>query len=101
MFIGETAHSIVDIMQLMDTQKNTRLTEKTFDSIEWDYLTTSLKAFNFGPEFIKWVKTLYKNVSSSIFNNSFFSESFLLERGVRQGDLLLPYLFVIAVEIYK
>ena len=80
-FIGETARSILDIMQHTDTQKMPGLLlfidfEKAFDSVDWDYLTTSLKAFNFGPEFIKWVKTFYKNVSSCILNNGFFSESF-------------------------
>ena len=73
--------------------------EKAFHSIERRFLYKCLEAFNFGPEFIEWVKTLYKNVSSCVINNGVSSPSFKLGRGVRQGDPLSPYLFVVAIEI--
>ena len=65
-FIGEMARSILDIMQHTETQKMPGVLlfidfQKAFDLIEWDYLTASSEVFNFGPEFIKWVKTFYKN----------------------------------------
>ena len=59
--------------------------KKAFDTIEWDFINSCLKAFNFGPDIQNWVKILYNNVSSCIVNNGFASEFFPLERGVRQG----------------
>ena len=80
-------------------QPKTLMSSTAFDSIEWNYLFSSLEAFNFGPEFIRWIRKFYKNVSSCIINNGLSSSSFNVERGVRQGDLLSPYLFVVAIEI--
>ena len=72
--------------------------QKAFDSLEWNFSLSCLEAFNFGPDFIRWVKTFYKNIQSCVINNGLMSDYFTLERRVRQGDPLSPYLFVVAIE---
>jgi len=73
--------------------------KKAFDTVEWDFVNSCLKVFNFRPDIQTWVKILYNNVSSCIVNNGFASEFFPLERGVTQGCPLSRLLFVIGIEL--
>jgi len=101
--IGENVRTVKDIIDYFK-DKNTESVllfvdfEKAFDSLEWDFLSHSLESFGFGMNFIHYVKTLYSHICSSIINNGKLSESFSLERGIRQGCPVSAYLFIICAE---
>ena len=103
-YIGETVRSVFDVIDLTLQENVPGLLifidfQKAFSSLEWNFLLSCLEAFNFGSDFIRWVKTFYKNIHSCVINNGLMSDYFTLERGVRQGDPLSPYLLiVVAIE---
>ncbi len=72
-FIGENTRLVYDIMQYLEQQNEKGLIvmadfEKAFDSVEWEYLEKTLKAYNFGDTFISWFKTLYSEPESCVIN---------------------------------
>ena len=105
-YIGETVRSILDLMYFTLKENIPGLMifidfNKAIDSVEWNYLVTCLEAFRFGPDFIRWVKTLFKKIQSGVINNGLTTGYFPLERVVRQGDPLSRYLFVCVVETIR
>ena len=75
--------------------------EEAFDSPSWSFLFRALRSCNFGESFIRCrgFCTLYCNISSWVLNDAFSSQLFDVRRGVRQGDPLLAYLSIIALEV--
>ena len=73
--------------------------QKAFDSVNWHFLYETLHRFRFGSSFIEWVKTFYCDITSCIMNNGYSRGYFEIERGVRQGDPLSAYLFILVFEV--
>ena len=57
-----------------------------------------MRKMNIDDKFIKWVKLLFANASAAVNLNGSPSNNFKVERGVRQGRPLAPYLFLIVGE---
>ncbi|GKF90630.1 RNA-directed DNA polymerase, eukaryota [Tanacetum coccineum] len=71
---------------------------KAYDSIWWDFVEDVLAAFGFGPKWCLWIRgCLYSGMASVLLNGSPSSE-FQFYCGLKQGDPLAPYLFLLVME---
>ena len=107
-FIGESIRVINDLIEHIECEGDEGILfstdiEKAFDSVDHTFLFSTLEKFGFGFEFIKWIKTLLSNTQSCCMNMLYVmlysTGYFNLERGTRQRDLLLAYLFILVFEI--
>nr|GEV49703.1 hypothetical protein [Tanacetum cinerariifolium] len=72
--------------------------EKAYDSVRWDFLDDILRKFGFGEKWCKWILSCLRSSRGSTLVNGSLMEEFLFCKGLKQGDPLSPFLFILIME---
>lgn len=71
---------------------------KAYDSVEWPFLKMVLLEYGLATKLVKLIMTCVTTVNYSLILNGGLIFSFQAKKGLRQGDTLSPYLFVLVME---
>ncbi|XP_057452170.1 uncharacterized protein LOC130743990 [Lotus japonicus] len=74
---------------------------KAYDRVEWPFLQSVMTSMGFPLCWVNLIMRCVSSVSFSILLNGNRQAPFAPHRGLRQGDPLLPYLFILCGEVFS
>nr|GEV96995.1 putative RNA-directed DNA polymerase, eukaryota, reverse transcriptase zinc-binding domain protein [Tanacetum cinerariifolium] len=72
--------------------------EKAFDTLDWDFLDLTMKQMGFSTIWRKRIQGCLDSTYASVIINGSPTKEFKIQKGLRQGNPLSPFLFIIAIE---
>ena len=102
-YIGQNVRTVLDIMEYCEKHNLEGLivsldVEKAYDSLIRQHMLEMLEIYGFGENYRRWVTILHTDNYSQVINRGYLTQKFEIERGVRQGDPLSAYLFILTIE---
>ncbi|KAK9063215.1 hypothetical protein SSX86_017085 [Deinandra increscens subsp. villosa] len=72
--------------------------EKAYDNVNWNFLLSIMSQMGFPQRWCDWIKGICVSSRAAVLVNGSPTFEFQCEKGLRQGDPLSPFLFLIVME---
>ena len=97
-------HEVLHFLKTSDAEKRCAMAVKTdmskaYDRLEWEFVELVLKRLGFHHTWITWILECVSTVTYSFLINGSPRGRIQPSRGIRQGDPLSPYLFILCGEV--
>lgn len=97
-------HEVLHCLKTSSAKKHCSMAVKTdmskaYDRLEWDFIRLVLQSFGFHEKWDNWIMHCVSTVTYTFLINDSPRGKVKPQRGIRQGDPLLPYMFILCSEV--